>query len=254
MFDLEKNIRMKIDASDLTIETCILQMHDEKWHSITYFSKKLTSVEQNYDIHDKKLLTIITALKQWKAYAKEALFLTIYTNHKNLITFITIKQLNRRQIQWSKLLNQYKLKIIYTSEKKNDRIDALNWRSDYMRRKEIFNQNILKINNDKSLSFNKCEFNVTIRILRDDQEQYSVIKKSYRYQTTKSMIALKNIMMNLCKNIREWRRLCNFYDANVNFLTYDRKLKFTSRSVLIVYKINMQLTLNMMKFSMQNHW
>ena len=64
MFDSKKNIRMKIDASDLAIGACILQMHDEKWYFVTYFSRKLTSVEQNYDIHNKKLLTIIAALKQ----------------------------------------------------------------------------------------------------------------------------------------------------------------------------------------------
>ena len=30
MFDSTKNIRMKIDVSDLAIEACILQMHNEK--------------------------------------------------------------------------------------------------------------------------------------------------------------------------------------------------------------------------------
>ena len=168
---------MKIDASDLAIGACILQMHNEKWHSVTYFSRKLTSVEQNYDIHDKKLLTIITALKQWRTYAEEAFSLTVYTNHKNLITFIIIKQLNRRQIRWSELLGQYKLKIIYTSEKENGKVDALSRKSDYMRNKEVFNHNVLKINNDESLSFNKWEFNVMLRILRDDQEQYSIMKE-----------------------------------------------------------------------------
>ena len=64
MFDSAKDIRMKIDASNLAIEACILQMHNKKWHSIIYFLRKLTSVEQNYNIHNKKLLMIIAALKQ----------------------------------------------------------------------------------------------------------------------------------------------------------------------------------------------
>ena len=64
MFDSEKNIRMETDASDLAIGACILQMHDGKWHSVAYFSRKLTSAEQNYDIHDKKLLAIVAALEQ----------------------------------------------------------------------------------------------------------------------------------------------------------------------------------------------
>ena len=126
---------------------------------------------------NKKLLTIIAALKQWKVYAEEALSLTIYTDHKNLITFITIKQLNRRQIRWSELLNQYKLKIIYTSEKKNNRVDALSRRNDYMRSKKIFNYSVLKINDDELLSSNKREFNTMLRIIRDDQKQYSIVKE-----------------------------------------------------------------------------
>ena len=46
-----------------------------------------------------------------------------------------------------------------------------------MRSKEVFNHSVLKINNDESLSFNKREFNVMLRILRDDQEQYSIMKE-----------------------------------------------------------------------------
>ena len=91
--------------------------------------------------------------------------------------FITIKQLNRRDIWWSELLNQYKLKIIYLSEQKNDRTDVLNRRRDYMHNKKIFNQNVFKINDDISLSLNKWKFNATLRILRDDQKQYSMIKE-----------------------------------------------------------------------------
>ena len=101
----------------------------------------------------------------------------MYTNHKNLITFITIKQLNRRQIKWSELLNQYKLKIIYTSEKKNDRADAINWKSNYMRSKKVFNHSVFKINDDESLSSNRRKFNVMLRIFRDDQKQYSIMKE-----------------------------------------------------------------------------
>ena len=168
MFDSAKNVRMETDALNLAIEACILQMHDKKWHSIIYFSRKLTSVEQNYNIYDKELLRIIITLKQWRVYAEEALFLTIYTDHKNLITFTTIKQLNQKQIRWSELLNQYKLKIVYISEKENGRIDALNRQNDYMQNKEIFNQNVFKINNNESLSFNKREFNVTMRIFHDN--------------------------------------------------------------------------------------
>ena len=42
--------------------------------------------------------------------------------------------------------------------------------------KEIFNNSILKVNKDGSLSANQHEINATLRILRDDQEQFPVEK------------------------------------------------------------------------------
>ena len=59
-----------------------------------YIFRKLSFAEQNYDIYDKELLTIITALKTWRIYAEKVINLKTYTNHKNLIEFTTTKQLN----------------------------------------------------------------------------------------------------------------------------------------------------------------
>jgi hypothetical protein len=33
---------------------------------MAYFSKKLFPAERNYEIHDKKLLAIVRAMKEWK--------------------------------------------------------------------------------------------------------------------------------------------------------------------------------------------
>jgi hypothetical protein len=111
MFDSNKSIQIETNASDLTINACLNQKYESKWHSMTYYSRKLSSTEQNYDIHDKKLLIIIASLKQWRIYAEKSSELTIFTNHKNLLHFIIIKQLNKRQMRWSKLLKQYKFTI-----------------------------------------------------------------------------------------------------------------------------------------------
>ena len=54
---------MKIDALNLIIGACLNQESEGKQHFVTYFSRKLSPVEQNYDIHDKELLAIIIALE-----------------------------------------------------------------------------------------------------------------------------------------------------------------------------------------------
>jgi len=144
---------------------------------VTYYFRKLLLAEQNYDIHDKKLLAIVAALKAWRVYTEEASELIILTDHKNLLHFITTKELNRRQVRWSKKLKQYKFKILYILEKENDKADALSRRSDHIRTKELFNHSILKVNNDESLLINKHELNTILRILRDKSEKFSIKKR-----------------------------------------------------------------------------
>ena len=46
-----------------------------------------------------------------------------------------------------------------------------------MKIKKIFNKSILQINDDETLSSNYKEIATTIRIIKDDQEQFSIKKK-----------------------------------------------------------------------------
>jgi len=63
MYDSRLSSRIEIDASNLVIDACFSQEHEDIWHSMTYLSRKLLLVEQNYDIHDKKLLAIVASLE-----------------------------------------------------------------------------------------------------------------------------------------------------------------------------------------------
>jgi hypothetical protein len=63
MFDPKKPGQMKTDASDLVIDACFSQLYEGMWHSVAYYSRKLSPAKQNYDIHDKKLLAIVAALE-----------------------------------------------------------------------------------------------------------------------------------------------------------------------------------------------
>jgi len=177
MFDFKKLEWMKTDASDLVIDACFNQLYEDMWHLVTYYFRKLLLAKQNYDIHDKKLLAIVAALEAWRVYTEEASEFTILTNHKNLLHFITIKELNRRQVRWSEKLKQYKFKILYILEKENGKADALSRRNDHMKTKKSFNHSILKVNNDESLLINKHELNATLRILRDESEKFLIEKR-----------------------------------------------------------------------------
>ena len=168
MVDMSSSIRIETDAFNLAIGAYLNQQINGKWHPAAYFSRKLSPAEQNYDIHDKELLVIVAALKHWRVYAEGASSLDIYIDHKNLLQFIIIKELNRRQVRWAEELEQYKFKIHYISRKENGRADALNRRCDYMTIKEKFDHNVLKINDDEIISTNHYQINATLHIIKND--------------------------------------------------------------------------------------
>ena len=175
MFNSKKSIRIETNALNLVIDACLNQENEGKQHFVAYFSRKLSPTRQNYDIHDKELFAIIASLKTWRVYVEEALELTIYIDHKNLLQFTITKHLNRRQVRWSKLLEQYKFKIQYTPRKENERANALSRRIDHMNSKKVFNHNIFKVNDDETLFANRHEVNMSLKIMRDDQEQFSIV-------------------------------------------------------------------------------
>ncbi len=63
--------RLITDASDYALGA-VLEQPDilNRWHPVTFYSKTMQPVEQNYDIHNKKLLAIIHALEFFHHYLK----------------------------------------------------------------------------------------------------------------------------------------------------------------------------------------
>jgi transposase InsO family protein len=174
-------LRFETDASDLAIGMCAKQERDGKWHPIAYHSRKFTSAEENYDVHDKELLAVVVALEHWRVYAESCSDLIIFSDHKNLVNFTTTKVLNRRQVRWSETLGQHKFKIVYTPGKDNGRADALSRRSDIAGTKEITNSTILKVYKDGSLGPAKAINNLimSIGVEVPEELQESIIRQHH---------------------------------------------------------------------------
>ena len=62
-FQTNQLAKIETDASDLAIGACLYQQKKDKWHLVAYYSRKITVLEQNYDIHDKELLVVVESLK-----------------------------------------------------------------------------------------------------------------------------------------------------------------------------------------------
>jgi len=57
---------MEMDTSDFRVEASFLQMEEEgKLHPISFYSRKFSAIEINYEIHDKELLVIVDSFQKW---------------------------------------------------------------------------------------------------------------------------------------------------------------------------------------------
>jgi len=90
----------------------------------------MSDAECNYDIHAKELLAIVQAFHEWKRYTRGSpKAVRVLTDHKNLVTFMTTKELSERQARWRQELRQYNFKIEYRPGKEGGKPDALTRRA-----------------------------------------------------------------------------------------------------------------------------
>jgi len=93
---------MKTDASDYALVAILsIMTKDNKIHSVAFHSQTFSTLELNYDVHDKELLVIFEAFKIWQYYLEgSALPIDVVTDHKNLEYFSTTKILTCRQARY----------------------------------------------------------------------------------------------------------------------------------------------------------
>jgi len=62
--DIDREIRVKADASDYATEGVLLmKCEDGKWRPVAFISKSLNATEWNYEIHNKEMLAVIRCLE-----------------------------------------------------------------------------------------------------------------------------------------------------------------------------------------------
>jgi hypothetical protein len=98
-FDHDQEVIVETDTSNY-VSAGILSQYDDEGvlHPITFFSKKHSLAECNYESYDKELMAIIRAFEEWRPKLEGALHpIKVMSDHKNLEYFMMTKLLNRRQ-------------------------------------------------------------------------------------------------------------------------------------------------------------
>jgi hypothetical protein len=109
IFNYGKLAIIECDVSDYAVRGVLSQKNNNsKIRLVTYILRKLSNMEQHYDIYNKELLAVVICLIEWRHYLEGIEHLTtVYSDHKNLTYFTTIKELNQRQVRWAEKLASY---------------------------------------------------------------------------------------------------------------------------------------------------
>ena len=77
------------------IEAVLSQEQNDKWKPIAFLSRTMQQAEQNYEIYNKELLTVVEAITKWRQYLLDATeAFKVWTDHKNLKYFREPYKLN----------------------------------------------------------------------------------------------------------------------------------------------------------------
>jgi hypothetical protein len=89
-------------------------------------------VEQNYEIHNTKMLAIIRGLEEWRHYLEGTRHpVEIWTDHKNLEYFRVAQKLNCRQACWSLYLSHFDFMLHHKPGRSMGKPDALSRWADH---------------------------------------------------------------------------------------------------------------------------
>ncbi|MBW0503290.1 hypothetical protein O181_043005 [Austropuccinia psidii MF-1] len=172
---------VETDAYEYALGVVLSQVNDSGKHQITFDSRKLLPAELNYEIHDKELLGIVWALKQWRAFLLSLSdSFQFLTDHSSIQHFMSSKVLTCCQARWADFLCEFHFSITYRPGRLENLPHALLHRVDvYLERVVEFvsknPQNVhqfLNKNDIKESSF----FSIKVEVFSDlvDQIQKAV--------------------------------------------------------------------------------
>ncbi|GAA5907915.1 hypothetical protein JCM5296_006131 [Sporobolomyces johnsonii] len=126
-------IELETDASDFALGSVISQRHEDgKLYPVAFRSRKFDHAELNYEVHDKELLAIVDAARQFRPFLEYVSAPTkIFSDHANLQYFFTSRVLNRRQARWYETISELSLTLHHRPGHRQGKTDALSRRADY---------------------------------------------------------------------------------------------------------------------------
>jgi hypothetical protein len=186
LFDEEKQIWMHADASDYAIGAEISQKDEQgRRRPVLFYSRKLLPAEMNYTTADKEMLAIVQTFKKFRHMLQGTKYpVIVKSDHQNLRTFMTTKELNARQARWADELCAYDFRIEHIKGKENKVADALSRRSDYREKTTSEEKTPMLIEKEGALIVNKQMKSKKATLSNEDEDLIKEIKKKRRKKKT----------------------------------------------------------------------
>ena len=80
VYDPELPVQLKSDASGTAVGAVLEQKHKQVWHTVEYFSKRLSNTETRYSATEYEILGCILAMEHWHPYLVGRAF-DVLTDH-----------------------------------------------------------------------------------------------------------------------------------------------------------------------------
>ena len=117
--DWTKEFHIATDASKIGIGGILSQADENnKLHPVAYFSKVLTTTQQNYSTTEREMLALVEATRKWKSFLFNRRF-EAFTDHQPLTGLWRNKDPHGRMARWQMELAQFQFNLKYLKGKLN---------------------------------------------------------------------------------------------------------------------------------------
>ena len=176
--------RLEADSSGHALGAVLSQCQSGVWRPIAFLSKSLSPTERNYQIYDRELLAIMTALTEWRHLLMGTpLPFEIWTDHQNLEYFRKPQKLNRRQARWVTDLASYHFTLHHHLGRTHVKADLLSRRAGHDKG-ESDNEDVTLL---KPELFRRLEFSL---------EDCSFLDRIRRRSANRDQIVQRNLASN----------------------------------------------------------
>ena len=147
--DSSKPFEVESDASKFVCGAVLHQQDmNRDWRPCAYHSKFFSKTERNYQIYDRELLGIVSALEAWRYYIDGNSHTTkVLSDHQNLTYFRDPRKLDQRQARWALFLSQFDLNLKHVPRKTLIQSDAIS-HLEHLNLEEEDNKDITLLPND----------------------------------------------------------------------------------------------------------